>query len=312
MYRGEYFAMQIDAHVRFVKNWDEDIIDQWNSTGNEMAVISTYMNNLNKNSIDPETHESLASDRSFMCKFEYEWNPGSFTHIKFNIQPSRKSTVENSPMLQPLWAAGFSFGRGHFLVSVPYDNYLPFVFQGEEILQTIRGFSFGYDFYTPLRNVAYHIYAMRENKEKRSKIPKFTENIGGFGRTVQDAGYLRLIGISGTSDPAIDYLHLEEERYGLGHARSRHLFFDLFGIHPSNNTIEKNLCEFVRGSAALPGAPGSMHHLFKDFLRYDKMGIDYSRIRYRYRYKEKHETEIDKKELAALQESLRQLQGEKG
>ena len=72
--------------------------------------------------------------------------------------------------------------------SVPYDNYLPFVFQGEEILQTIRGFSFGYDFYAPLRNVAFHIYATRENKEKRLKIPKFTENIGRFGREVQNKG----------------------------------------------------------------------------------------------------------------------------
>jgi hypothetical protein len=24
MYRGEYFAMQVDSHVRFVANWDED------------------------------------------------------------------------------------------------------------------------------------------------------------------------------------------------------------------------------------------------------------------------------------------------
>ena len=29
MYRGEYFAMQTDVHVEFVKGWDDKIVDQW-------------------------------------------------------------------------------------------------------------------------------------------------------------------------------------------------------------------------------------------------------------------------------------------
>jgi len=116
MYRGEYFAMQIDSHVRFVSNWDEDIIDQWNSTGNEMAVISTYMTDIGYNNIDPKTHVSRVKPRSIMCNFEYEWNPGAMAHIKFNKQPLNTPKVKDSPMLHPFWAAGFSFGRGHFLV----------------------------------------------------------------------------------------------------------------------------------------------------------------------------------------------------
>ena len=37
------------------------------------------------------------------------------------------------PTIEPFWAAGFSFGRGHFVVNVPYDQHLPWIFQGEEI-----------------------------------------------------------------------------------------------------------------------------------------------------------------------------------
>ena len=44
MYRGEFFAMQIDAHVRFTESWDEEIVDQWKSTGNEMAVRKATAN----------------------------------------------------------------------------------------------------------------------------------------------------------------------------------------------------------------------------------------------------------------------------
>jgi hypothetical protein len=74
MYRGEYFALQVDSHVRFVANWDDDLIQQWTSTGNEMAVISTYMNGISS-SIDPVTHMSLRTKRAMMCELEYEWNP---------------------------------------------------------------------------------------------------------------------------------------------------------------------------------------------------------------------------------------------
>ena len=117
-----------------------------------------------------------------------------------------------------------------------------------------------------------------------------------------------MIGISGTSDPAPDFLHLEEERYGLGRIRSRELFFDIFGIHPSTKTIERDLCEFVQASR-IPGAPMCMHANFKRFLRYDKMGIDYSRITYRYKpFKlEKKITKIDDKELASLQARLLEM-----
>ena len=33
------------------------------------------------------------------------------------------------PQLEPYWAAGFSFSRGHFKLRVPYDAYQPMVFQ---------------------------------------------------------------------------------------------------------------------------------------------------------------------------------------
>lgn len=117
MYRGEYFALQVDSHVRFVADWDRDIISQWRSTGNEMAVLSTYLNDI-VNSIDPETHQSKRTSRATMCDLEYEWKGDSKEHIRFKIQPTNRPKTTDTPMLQPFWAAGFSFARGHFLVYV--------------------------------------------------------------------------------------------------------------------------------------------------------------------------------------------------
>jgi Glycosyltransferase (GlcNAc) len=72
--------------------------------------------------------------------------------------------------LQPYWAAGFSFARGHFTVRVPYDGYQPMVFQGEEIAIGIRGFTWGYDFYAPRFSVVFHEYASKSPRRKKVKV----------------------------------------------------------------------------------------------------------------------------------------------
>ena len=59
----------------------------------------------------------------------------------------------------------------------------------------------------------------------------------------------------------------------------------------------------------MPGAPMSMHTMFKPFLRYDKMGIDYSRITFRHKTPEiKGNTYVDRKQLLALQAEFREKQ----
>lgn len=65
MYRGEYFAMQCDAHVQFVQDWDADIVEQWKSAKNEMAVLTAYLSDV-QGAIDPSTGERLHKSRPIM------------------------------------------------------------------------------------------------------------------------------------------------------------------------------------------------------------------------------------------------------
>jgi hypothetical protein len=67
MYRGEAFVLQSDAHVQFAAGWDSDIIDQWKSTGNEMAVLTSYVSAV-QDHIDEETGERLTHTRPIMCE----------------------------------------------------------------------------------------------------------------------------------------------------------------------------------------------------------------------------------------------------
>lgn len=266
IFLGEYFAMQVDSHVRFIRDWDADIVSQWKSAKNEMAVLSVYLSDI-IDSIDPVTFESRHPGRPIMCKTDYE-SQGKMRHLRHGQQPEGKPGIHGEPTLHPFWAAGFSFARGHFEVQVPYDQYQPMVFQGEEIFQGLRGFTYGYDFYAPERGVAFHMYAIKENKEKRKKIKLFWENQNLYpGSAVE--GMKRLNAIIGMGDPedASNFYDAEAEEYGLGQARPKETFFKLYGIHTDTKTVEDHLCTFV-------GKP--MMQKFKPHLRKNGMGIDFT------------------------------------
>lgn len=81
--------------------------------------------------------------------------------MRHGQQPEGPPGIKGQPTLHPFWAAGFSFARGHFVIQVPYDQYLPMVFQGEEVSIGLRAFTHGYDFYA--RTFWSSIYSLAQN-----------------------------------------------------------------------------------------------------------------------------------------------------
>lgn len=273
MYSNEYFAMQVDAHVRFTDGWDDDIVSQWKSANNEMAVISTYLTDI-AGSIDPKTHKSLRKERNMMCTLGYEGQTNSQRHLVLKAPTKSVPKVKGTPMLHPFWSAGFSFSRGHFIVQVPYDQHLPMVFQGEESSIAIRAFTYGYDFYAPERSVVFHIFAKKENIARRNRH-KYWENetlyAGSLGKSMD-----RLVGITGMAgkESPQDYNRVDEELYGLGRVRDTDTFYRIFGIHPDTGTLESHLCSYVQEQ---------MHRRHIQHLRPNAMGIDYDKVETEFR-----------------------------
>eukprot|EP00573_Skeletonema_grethae_P001607 CAMPEP_0201690236 /NCGR_PEP_ID=MMETSP0578-20130828/3704_1 /ASSEMBLY_ACC=CAM_ASM_000663 /TAXON_ID=267565 /ORGANISM="Skeletonema grethea, Strain CCMP 1804" /LENGTH=561 /DNA_ID=CAMNT_0048175155 /DNA_START=138 /DNA_END=1823 /DNA_ORIENTATION=+ len=266
MYRGEYYYMQSDAHVTFTRNWDVDIISQQEATKNEMAVLSTYLSDVVGN-ID-KNGKSLINTRPIMCNTDYESGQKN-KYLRHGSQPEAVPTIRGTPQLEPYWAAGYSFSRGHFVVNVPYDFYQPMIFQGEEMSIGIRGFSIGYDFYAPERSVCFHHYAEGKNKKARNKVPHYWEHTNIYAGAGTKAMY-RLLGVV-HMNPEIDrneWDHTEESKYGLGGVRTPEQFYSTFGIDVLHKRTEQHLCRFVE--------TGLMHKNFTPFLRKDGMGIDYS------------------------------------
>lgn len=274
LYRGEYYATQSDAHVSFTTDWDEDIISQFESTHNEMAVLSTYLTDV-QGSIDPNTGASLRKTRPIMCNTDYEGGAQGM-HLRHLSQPERYPSIHGMPQLQPWWAAGYSFSRGHFVVNVPYDFYQPMIFQGEEMSIGIRGFTIGYDYYAPERSVCFHHYAVGKNAKVRNKVKHFWENSNRYAGTGKKA-MARLLGIVHMNPevPTNSWDHTEEDRYGLGKVRTPEKFYELFGIDVKEKTVEHHLCMFVHDG-------GRMHKMFAPHLRKDGMGINYDEIQFRW------------------------------
>jgi hypothetical protein len=295
------FSIDYSA-VTFSKDWDVDIISQQEATKNEMAVLSTYLSDVVGN-ID-KNGRSLINTRPIMCNTGYEGGQEN-KYLRHGSQPEDVPTIHGTPQLQPYWAAGYSFSRGHFVVNVPYDFYQPMIFQGEEMSIGIRGFTIGYDFYVsslvflltvctlynklsnlrmlfplatkaPERSVCFHHYAEGKNKAARNKVPHYWEHTNIYAGTGVKAMY-RLLGIV-HMNPDIDrneWDHTEEAKYGIGGARTPELFYNTFGIDVVQKRAEPHLCKFVES--------GDMHKKFSPFLRSDGMGIDYSKINYKFK-----------------------------
>jgi hypothetical protein len=202
----------------------------------------------------------------------YEGN-GKLKHLRHGQQPEGLPGIHGEPTIHPFWATGFSFARGHFVTQVPYDQYEPMAFQGEEIFMGLRGWTYGYDYYTAETSVAFHMCAIKANKERRKKASLFWENSNLYpGSAVE--GVRRLNGIIGTGDPGDRYYDAEEFDYGLGQVSPKEQFYKLYGIHTDTKTVEDNLCTFV-------GKP--MKNMFKPHLRKNRMGIDFSEVTFEYK-----------------------------
>jgi len=269
LYRGEYYAMQSDAHVTFTQDWDVDIIEQQEVTGDEMAVLSTYLTDI-QGAIDNKTGKSKIKTRPIMCNTAYEGGPQGM-HLRHLSQPEGMASIRGQSQLQPYWSAGFSFSRGHFVVNVPYDLYQPMIFQGEEMAVAIRGFTMGYDFFAPERSVCFHHYAVGANEAKRSKVTHFWENSNKYAGEGKKA-MARLLGIvhmNPETNPDT-WLHSEEDRYGIGNVRTPESFYTIFGVDVLKKTTIPDLCSFVQD--------GTMHTKFMKNLSPDGMGISYDKI----------------------------------
>eukprot|EP00656_Telonema_subtile_P023211 TRINITY_DN2456_c0_g1_i9.p1 TRINITY_DN2456_c0_g1~~TRINITY_DN2456_c0_g1_i9.p1 ORF type:complete len:656 (-),score=148.10 TRINITY_DN2456_c0_g1_i9:330-2297(-) len=264
MYNGEYFALQIDAHMYFVEHWDEECIRQFNASKNEYAVLSTYPSEAKRKPNVIHGHSQLKTTPG-ICKARF-LEDGLVRHggaVEFKVDPKMVGHGDE-PVLHPWWAAGLSFSRGHKVVRVPNDCCTPMTFNGEEFSMAWRQWTHGYDHYTFRRTVVLHLYY-------RKKQPHlFWENTQTFP-FMKEQSARRLHELFGMTpmDKDIKFNNKDMQKYGPGKRRPLSKLFKVFGVDLGHRTVKDHCFGVIRGT---------LHRALVKYLRKDGKGIDYDLV----------------------------------
>jgi len=152
LYDGEKYTLQIDSHHRFVDNWDEIVLEDYNQAlqVSEKPVITTYCT-----PFDPEE-----------CRCKYNQLPSLMSQYEFSYDKLLMSMPwyiqdyqQRTKVIKARTISGhFYFTSGNFVKEVPYDPDIYFGGYTEETTLSVRAFTNGYDMFSPYRMVMWHEY----------------------------------------------------------------------------------------------------------------------------------------------------------
>ena len=154
-YQGEAFTLHLDAHHRFLQDWDE-------------LLIHTIMR-LKKFSSKPLLTGYPPAYRSEDGYMEIPY-PRRLAFQSFSSGgvlltksiPVRESEIENEAIPARFLAAGFCFTLGRFCEEVPHDPNLYCI--GEEPSLAARAYTHGYDMFHPVKWVVWHEYSRKDKR----------------------------------------------------------------------------------------------------------------------------------------------------
>lgn len=156
LWDGEEYYFQIDSHTTFSKDWDEKLINMIKEIKEKKLslkpVISHYpidKENINKNESEVPHIETAEYDSNGILK----------------LSAAIYRNTNNQYLKSCYMSAGMFFCESSFLNEIPFDPTLDYLFMGEEILTTVRFYTYGWDVFTPKENVIYHEY-VRKDKPK--------------------------------------------------------------------------------------------------------------------------------------------------
>jgi len=163
-YSGETYTLQIDSHMRFVKNWDEEMIQMikdLQGKGYKKPLLTGYVS-----SFDPDNDPKGRTQDPWRMTFDRFTPEGCVFFLPETI-PGWKELKE--PITARFYSAHFCFTLGQFATEVQHDpNYY---FHGEEISIAVRAYTHGYDLFHSHKVLIWHEYT-RKNRTKHWDVDK--------------------------------------------------------------------------------------------------------------------------------------------
>lgn len=215
LWNGEKYALQLDAHMRFVQDWDEKMIKVLGMCRSAKPVITSP-----PPPYSPPYH------------YVTNYNPAINVAGQFNDQKALRHQgkimrpTPDRPLLGAFVSGNFMFSRAEVMQDVPASVYL--YLGQEEVNLSARLYTSGWDVFHPHEILLYHYYQVKEylsvdipkhwqdNKNRTKMRDKFAKE-----------SYLHLFEIEKSSNPEIlEYV----SKYGMGLARSFAQYQEFCGV----------------------------------------------------------------------------------
>jgi hypothetical protein len=154
LYKGEEYTLQIDSHMRFSPNWDDEMIKmvkQLQKKGYKKPLLTGYVSSFN-----PENDPAERVPEPWRMVFDRFIPEGAVFFLPETI-PGWQDLIE--PVTARFYSAHYCFTLGEFSKEVQHDP--DYYFHGEEISIAARAYTHGYDLFHPHKTLIWHEYTRK-------------------------------------------------------------------------------------------------------------------------------------------------------
>jgi hypothetical protein len=253
VYGKESYTLQIDSHMRFAQNWDDEMIKmikQLQKKGYKKPLLTGYVS-----SFDPDNDPSLRVNEPWRMAFDRFIPEGAVFFLPETI-PGWQNLTE--PVTARFYSAHFCFTLGKFAKEVQHDP--EFYFHGEEISIAARAYTHGYDLFHPHKVLIWHEYT-RKGRTKQWDDDKQWVDKNNFAHKKNRS----LFGMDGEED-------MNHGKYGFGKVRTLRDYEKYSGLLFSKRAVQQYTLD--KGYPPNPNNFNSEEEWLKSFTSVFKHCID--------------------------------------
>lgn len=222
LYKGEMYTLQIDSHMRFAENWDEEMINmvtQLQDMGIPKPMLTGYVS-----SFDPENDPKGRANEPWRMVFDRFIPEGAIFFLPETI-PNWKELEQ--PVPSRFYSAHYAFTLGEFSVEVQHNP--DYYFHGEEISIAVRAFTHGYDMFHPHKVLIWHEYT------RKGRVKQWDDDKDWVNKNVKShLTNRKLFGMDGETQEGHD------GQYGFGSVRTLEDYEKFAGISFKKRGIQQH------------------------------------------------------------------------
>ncbi len=225
--QDEDFVLMIDAHMRFIPNWDEEMLRALSMCpGSKVAITAPPPN------YDPPDKLQPCENSVSVMYVGALWQHDGYQPVSLSSWLCKKENWQKPPTPTPIIVGNFLFGPARMYYEVPYDPHI--FFRGQEPVYSVRLWTHGWDLYQPNTTLIYH-YWESPSRDKGGAHYKANTDAQSSNRPQIALKRVRhLLGVEETNDPEA---LVEINKYGIGKTRSLEEYWAFADIDLKAGTI---------------------------------------------------------------------------